>query len=209
MNNLIFENVKLIFWDFDGVIKESVDIKTIAFLELFSDLDDGIKRKIKNHHLENGGISRFEKIPIYLKYANIPFDVKILQDYYERFHKIVIEKVVNSEWVPGVLQVLNSGLFINVLISATPIDELIEILDRTNIKHFFAKIYGAPTTKTNAIKDYFSKYDGSKLESIFIGDSLVDKIAADQCQVKFILRKHEFTHDNFDDFKGKIIYNFL
>ena len=209
INDYIFDNVKLIFWDFDGVIKESVNIKTTSFLELFKDINQEIKDKIQIHHLKNGGVSRYEKIPLYLKLAGIPFDHNTLQKYYDRFHDIVIEKVIHSEWVPGVLEVLNSGSFNNVLVSATPIEELNEILDRINIKHLFTKIYGAPTNKVNAIEDFFSKFNHSKSESIFIGDSLVDKNAAEQCKVQFILRKHEYSHDTLENFKGKIIYNFL
>jgi phosphoglycolate phosphatase-like HAD superfamily hydrolase len=209
INNLFFDKIKLIFWDFDGVIKESVNIKTDCFLELFKDINQEIKNKIKLHHLEHGGVSRYEKIPLYLKLSGIPYDHKILQDYYDRFHDIVIEKVVQAEWVPGVLQVLNSGSYINVLVSATPIDELNEIVERINIKHFFTEIYGAPTNKINAIEDFFSKFNHNKLETIFIGDSMVDKIAADQCQVQFILRKHDYTENRLKDYKGKIIYNFL
>ena len=52
MNLDMFE---LVFWDFDGVIKESVSVKTDAFLELFKPYGSKICEKVKSHHIENGG----------------------------------------------------------------------------------------------------------------------------------------------------------
>ena len=61
-----------LFIDFDGVIKNSVDIKGHAFKELFREFGQDVMQKVYQHHTNNGGISRFDKIPIYLDYANIP-----------------------------------------------------------------------------------------------------------------------------------------
>ena len=62
---------KLLFWDFDGVIKESLEIKREAFANIFQGIDEKTKLKIKNHHDKNGGMSRYEKIPLYLIYQSI------------------------------------------------------------------------------------------------------------------------------------------
>ncbi|MFT4805179.1 MAG: beta-phosphoglucomutase-like phosphatase (HAD superfamily), partial [Psychroserpens sp.] len=48
-----------VFFDFDGVIVESGDIKTEAFMELYE--VHGIQEAVKKHHLENQGVSRFDK----------------------------------------------------------------------------------------------------------------------------------------------------
>ena len=39
---------KNIFWDFDGVIKDSVDVKSEAFLNLFEETDVNLKKRLKN-----------------------------------------------------------------------------------------------------------------------------------------------------------------
>ena len=56
----------IIFWDFDGVIKDSVQIKSKAFGNLFAQFGNIISKRVIEHHESNGGMSRFEKIPIYL-----------------------------------------------------------------------------------------------------------------------------------------------
>ena len=56
-----------IIFDFDGVIVDSVHIKTEAFIALYSTYPDHIKNKVKLHHLENTGISRYKKIYFYFR----------------------------------------------------------------------------------------------------------------------------------------------
>lgn len=56
--------IKAIFWDFDGVIAESVNVKTEAFYNLYLPYGIEIAEKVRRHHLDNGGMSRFENSAI-------------------------------------------------------------------------------------------------------------------------------------------------
>ena len=89
----------LIFWDFDGVIKDSIDVKTDAFYEIFLQFGKNISDLVKIHHEMNGGMSRYEKIPIYLKLANQKPDEFLVQKISEDFSKKVVQRVINSPWV--------------------------------------------------------------------------------------------------------------
>ena len=53
--------MKAIIFDFDGVILDSVDVKTKAFKQMYSIYGDDVMRKVVDYHLLNGGISRYEK----------------------------------------------------------------------------------------------------------------------------------------------------
>ena len=57
--------LKGIIFDFDGVIAESVQVKTDAFVELYKQYGSNILEKVIKHHEGNGGMSRFEKIKFY------------------------------------------------------------------------------------------------------------------------------------------------
>ena len=57
--------LKGIIFDFDGVIAESVQIKSDAFASLYEQYGDNIVKKVIEHHEANGGMSRFEKIRLY------------------------------------------------------------------------------------------------------------------------------------------------
>ena len=53
--------IKAIIFDFDGVIAESVNVKTEAFASLYEPYGKDVVNKVEQHHLANGGVSRFEK----------------------------------------------------------------------------------------------------------------------------------------------------
>ena len=57
--------IRTIIFDFDGVISESVNIKTIAFAEMYKDYGDEVVKQVIAHHLSHGGVSRYEKFRIY------------------------------------------------------------------------------------------------------------------------------------------------
>jgi phosphoglycolate phosphatase-like HAD superfamily hydrolase len=66
---LSLRDFRWIFLDFDGVIKESVEAKSAAFVHLFEGFGDDVSKRVRSHHEANGGMSRFEKIPMYLGWA--------------------------------------------------------------------------------------------------------------------------------------------
>ena len=81
MNIDKFANYKVIFWDFDGTIKESNSIKTDAFEQLFQDFGGVLAKKIRQHHIDNEGVSRYIKIPKYMKWAGIATTEKKISYY--------------------------------------------------------------------------------------------------------------------------------
>ena len=58
---------KYFIFDYDGVIVDSVDIKTEAFVNLYKEYGKNIQLKIKKFHIKNGGISRKDKIKYFHK----------------------------------------------------------------------------------------------------------------------------------------------
>ena len=53
--------IKAIIFDFDGVLVESLDIKTRAFAKLFGPEGPDMAKRVVDYHLQNGGVSRYEK----------------------------------------------------------------------------------------------------------------------------------------------------
>ena len=59
----------LLFWDVDGVIKESVAVKSDAFGRLLERFGAEIARRVGVHQQSHSGMSRHEKLPLYLEWA--------------------------------------------------------------------------------------------------------------------------------------------
>ena len=64
---MLLHNYSTILWDFDGVIKEYLYVKTGAFFELFYKYGTDVTQKVREHHEVNGCVSSFEKIPYYFE----------------------------------------------------------------------------------------------------------------------------------------------
>ena len=59
--------IKAIIFDFDGVIAESTNIKTDAFVSIYNEYSEEVQARVKDYHVKNSGISRYKKILYYQK----------------------------------------------------------------------------------------------------------------------------------------------
>lgn len=212
-NNNIFNLIdkKNVWWDFDGVIKESLEVKSLGFEKLFESYSKELANKIVDHHNLNGGISRYEKIPLYLEWAGEEVNQKKIDYFCKKFSEIVKNEVLSSPWVPGVYNILERNYKSKnyFLLSATPQDEIEYILNKLKLSKFFKKIFGSPTEKSDAINKTTIEYNISKPNSIFVGDSESDLKAATTSGVDFLLKKTKFNLSLQNKFKGPKIDNFL
>ncbi len=185
------KNIKAIIFDYDGVIAESVNVKTEAFAELYKPYGEEVVKKVVAHHEANGGISRFEKFKIYHKeYLGQDIDEKKVNELAELFSALVLQKVIDSPYVPGAYEFLlknhkNYNFFIS---TGTPTQEIEKILRAKNIRQFFIDVYGSPEKKPIHVKKILDKYGYDKKEVVFIGDALTDRDAAKENNIEFIGR---------------------
>ncbi len=94
--------IKAIIFDFDGVIAESVQVKTDAFAEIYQSYGQYIVQKVIEHHITNGGISRFEKFKLYHKeFLGINLTELEVEKLAKKFSKLVMEKVISAPYVKG------------------------------------------------------------------------------------------------------------
>ena len=182
---------KTVFWDFDGVIKDSVEGKSEAFEKLFLPFGVGISKKVRLHHEDNEGVSRFDKLPLYLKWAGLEPSQTLIKEYAENFSILVKQTVIDSEWVRGVLIYLQKNCKKQqfFLVTATPQEEIEAILNALKITEYFSEVIGSPTPKNEAIKMLLDRYNIESRQAVMIGDSISDYMAATENQVKFVLRK--------------------
>lgn len=206
----VFKSKKIIFWDFDGVIKESVGVKNEVFAKLFHAYDNSVLEKIKTHHLSNGGMSRFEKFPLYLAWADEKCTPDAIDQLNLRFNSMAVDGVLNSSWVPGVERILTENPYkqIFILISATPEIELVDIVKQLGIYNCFKFIYGYPSLKSKVIGTLIEECHYKLNDCIMIGDSIIDYEAALDNKIDFLLRQTNDSSSFFTDYQGYSINNF-
>lgn len=184
--------VRAVVFDFDGVIVESGDIKTEAFLELFAAYPEHLPA-IKRHHLDHLGISRFKKFAwIYENVLHEPYDTGEKIRLGDRFSAIVFQKVCETPFVPGAREALEAlaraGVHL-VVASGTPQDELDRIVDARGLRPFFAEVHGSPTEKATAVAAALKRWALAPDEVLFIGDGTTDHEAATRSGVRFLARR--------------------
>ena len=208
---LILVMFKGIIFDFDGVITESVHIKSAGFSEIYKPYGSSIIKKVIKHHEANGGMSRFEKIKYYHEiFLNTSLSDQETNYIADQFSKYVVDRIVRAQYVPNALEFIKQSyckyeLFIS---TGTPITEIKKILELKKIKKYFKSVYGSPASKSNHINMICTKNNFKSDELLFFGDSMTDLEAATKHGIKFILRLHEHNKKHFQDYRGHKIYNF-
>ena len=210
-NNQFLTEHPYVFIDFDGVIKDSVEVKSNAFMRLFDPFGQDVAIKVRNHHEENGGMSRYEKLPLYLRWGGEEPSDNLVKEYSKRFSKLVKQNVIDSEWVPGILDFFRKNFDKNtfLLVTSTPQFEIEEILLSLNIRNFFKEVIGAPTKKTDAIQMLLEKYFIAPESSVMIGDSLSDYHAAKENGVLFLLRSTNLNKNFQHKCKDHMFIDFI
>lgn len=206
------KKIKNIFFDFDGVIAESVSAKTEAFRELYMPFGERIANKVVEHHIMHGGVSRYEKFRIY---HNTLLNKKIteqeVQQLAQQFSELVLEKVINSKEVLGANNfIIKHAKTLNLwIITGTPTSEINTIVKSRKLESFFVGLYGSPEKKKYWTEYIIEKHNLERDETIFLGDATTDYEAAQFSRLHFALREHEENTDIFKDYNGLRFRNFI
>jgi phosphoglycolate phosphatase-like HAD superfamily hydrolase len=206
----ILSHPKVIFWDFDGVIKDSIEVKTQAFVRLFEPFGPEVALRVREHHEANGGMSRFDKLPIYLRWAGKEPCASSVKVFCEQFSQLVLQGVIDAPWVPGAETFLRSNPHRQtfILVSATPLEELEQILSALALRGCFAGVFGAPTHKKEAIRISLTGLENDCQDCLMIGDARSDLEAAEANQVPFLLRRHTTNAKVFTGYTGLSLQDF-
>lgn len=184
-----FKDVKAFFFDFDGVLADSVEVKTRAFAQLFAQYGQNIVLKVMEHHRRHGGMPRVEKFKYYYKnFLNKPLDKDELKVLCRDFSRLVVDEVVSAPEIPGVADFLKKwhNSILCFIISATPDSEIKNIVSQRGMEEFFREVLGSSRSKQKNLEYLLKKYNLSPQKCLFFGDAESDYRAATACGVNFI-----------------------
>ena len=185
---------KAILFDFDGVLAESMNVKTEAFAKLYESYGEEIVQRVVKHHIENGGISRYKKFEYYHQnYLNKNLSEEELEYLAQQFSDIVVESVIESEWVKGSKEFLEKyyDKIDMYVVSGTPDTELKLVVKNRDMNKYFKGIYGSPETKSELSNKIISEKGYKKDDVVYIGDSMSDYTEAEKAEIPFLGRLTE------------------
>jgi len=175
--------------DFDGVLCQSVGIKGDAFAALYQDLGDAVMDAVRAYHEDRGGLSRVLKIQHFEKIYRGEEDAVAVRRQIDRFAELVCDKVVAAEEVLGAGALLEAAQRANVpchVISGTPQDELLDIVERRGMARYFTSVLGSPTRKPAHVAWLLKEGGLPASDCLFIGDAGEDLEAAVTHAVPFL-----------------------
>ncbi|MDH5730487.1 MAG: HAD hydrolase-like protein [Gammaproteobacteria bacterium] len=201
-------------FDLDGVLVDSVEVKTQAFYKIYCQYGENIAQRVVDHHRANGGMSRYDKFSYYHKeFLNQEITQEQLDDLAEKFSKIVVEKVIKADEIAGARQFLEKVCYHGfrcAINSATPQKELDPILSQRNILHHFEWVYGSPASKSQNLYTLLKETNLDHGQLVFFGDAKADYNAAKEVGIMFIgvgdFMKEYFSKQNYHEF---VINDFL
>jgi len=194
--------IKALLFDFDGVILDSLNVKTQAFYNMYLPYGVEIAQKAANHHLEHGGVSRFEKFRIYHKdFLGIDLSKEEIDKLADEFSERVLRGVIESPEVTGIRNTLEhlKDNYRMWVITGTPTSEIRIIGEATNFTQYFVEMYGSPEKKDFWTKKILAEESLKPEEVVFIGDATTDYDAAVANNTHFILREHADNLSYFED----------
>lgn len=190
------ENYEGLFFDFDGVLKESHEIKEDSYIELFKPLLDGDLAYLKGLNAKLAGTVRYQRIPLIADQLGITLVKSELEQLVLDYSTLVFNRVRSCDWVPGAKEFFANYSSIKMfIVTATPEDEFAKILSDTDLGQNVLDWVGAPTPKVEAINSLLKKYSLLPSSSVLIGDTENDLKAANTSGVSFVLRAHKRNSD--------------
>lgn len=185
-----FDGLAAVAFDFDGVLVDSVDVKTRAFAALYADDGPQVREAVVAHHLANGGVSRHIKLALYerLRTGTDPDPARVA-DLAERFAVLVKELVIAAPEMPGATELLRHlgeqlPLFV---VSGTPEDELQDIVAARGWTAHFTAVLGSPADKAALLRGAASQVGVAPDAVVMLGDASTDRDGARAAGTRFVL----------------------
>ncbi len=193
--------IRAVVFDFDGVILESAEVKTDAFVELYAEHGADVVAQVRAHHLANLGISRFKKFAWIAEHVlRGPLTEEASAALGVRFSDLALAKVLAAPFVPGAEDALAAVAALGLpmfVASGTPVDELRMIVERRGLGGWFREVHGAPREKPEVLRDLMARHALAPAQVLFIGDGMSDYKASRAAATLFLARDTPALHDEW------------
>ena len=187
------DSLRAIVFDFDGVILESANIKTEAFLEVYAAFPDKLAA-IRDYHIANAGISRYVKFEhIQRNILRLSYTEEDKKRVSAEFERLTRERIFSCPQVPGAEALLQGlrGRVQRIVGSGTPQAELELIVATRKMGDWFEELWGTPRVKADILRDVMARHGLSQQQVLMVGDGMSDYDAACAAGTRFLARETE------------------
>lgn len=188
MRNL--ENYKVIFWDFDGVILDSMSIRDEGFITVLKNYPEEELNELLTFHRANGGLSRYVKFRYFFEeIRKESVSEEQIQKMATDFSSVMFEKLSDEKLlIQDSLNYIRNHYRKKVMfiVSGSDQSELRVLCDQLDIAKYFKSIHGSPTPKDDLVKMLMARNNVLSHSAVLIGDSINDFEAAEKNGISFM-----------------------
>jgi phosphoglycolate phosphatase-like HAD superfamily hydrolase len=184
-----FSKYKVILWDFDGVLMDSMPVRDRGFEIVLSSYPFHEVEQLLVFHRQNGGLSRYVKFRYFFevirKETITESEVLTLS---EQFSQVMKKELLNRE-----LLIYDSIAFVKEkykeykmhVVSGSDQNELRYLCQMLQLDQYFVSINGSPTPKKQLVANLLKEFAYQFETVAFIGDSINDLEAASSNEIDF------------------------
>jgi len=188
MSKIDLSQYQTLIFDCDGVILNSNKIKTQAFYDVAKVYGHEPAQTLKDYHVLNGGISRYEKFEyLFTNILHKPIDAQELEQLLLNFSKEVKKALLTCEVAVHIQELREKTKNSKwLIVSGGDQTELREVFFQRKLDSYFdGGIFGSPDDKDTILKNEKDKCNIIG-KSLFLGDSMYDYQAAKTAKIDFI-----------------------
>jgi phosphoglycolate phosphatase-like HAD superfamily hydrolase len=178
----ITSKIKTMFWDFDGVLMNSNEIRDKGFQETLKDYPATEVNQLMRFHRKNGGLSRYVKFRYFFeKIRKESISEEQVHTWANKFSEIMIKSLIDRDLLIeesiGFVKENHKNYQMHI-VSGSDGQELRKICKGIEIDQYFKSIHGSPTPKKELVAELLIKHKYDVNSCLLIGDSINDKEAA-------------------------------
>lgn len=182
-------DVDAIFFDFDGVIVDTVALKERAFRQIILEHAPQHVEPIMQFYWAHGGVSRLEKFRrIWQEILHRPIDDAHIAALGSEFARRVYDLVVSCDFVKGAFPFLCEfhARWPCYVISGTPQPELRSLVTARKLDRYFRGVFGSPPGKVEIGERILTAHGYDRRRVWFVGDATTDRDAAHALGIRFV-----------------------
>ena len=179
-----------IFWDFDGVLLASNEMRDQGFAEVLKAYPQEEVDKLMAFHQANGGLSRYVKFRYFFEEVRgEAITEKGVQQWAAKFSEIMMKLLKDPQ-----LQIQETLNFVKqhyhnipmFVVSGSDQTELYKLCKAHEIAMYFKRIHGSPKPKKQWVAEILKEEQLNPAQCILIGDSTNDYDAAIENGILFM-----------------------